>query len=112
MNVASWAKGRSRSRALNGVLQRACPELLLGRIQLGFVHVRTKHNPADDPTRGRPVRARPISTPLPGSALARLLGVGPPLSFVEAGELFGCEAGLPPALFGKGEGVVPYCEGP
>jgi hypothetical protein len=115
VNVAAWSKGRSRSRRLNGTLQRACPELLLAGIRLGFVHVRSKFNPADDPTRGRPVRAVPAAVPFVGSSVARLLGVGPPLSFAELGALTGCDVALPGALLGVGEGPFawsPWGEAP
>jgi hypothetical protein len=107
VNVASWAKGRSRSRALNSVLRRACPEQMLGGVRLGYVHVRSAHNPADDPTRGRPVRSRARFVPYAGSPLGQLLA-GTPMSHATLGRVFGVDTSLPAALFAAGESPRPW----
>lgn len=55
-------KGRSSSASLNGLLRQALPRLL-GQNCYSFWHyINTKDNPADDPTRNRPVRtpAQPL----------------------------------------------------
>ena len=101
VNVASWSKGRSRSRPLNATLGRSAPEAMMTGISMGFVHLRTAFNPADDPTRGRSVRP-PGRQPNPTSLMGRLLH-GADLSFEELGELFGVDVELPPVLFSEGE---------
>ena len=73
VNLASWARGRSRSPTLNAVIRRGFIELLMVRSGLGVLHCRSKHNPADAPTRGRLVRGRPRRAPEHGSALRALL---------------------------------------
>ena len=55
----SAAKGRSSSWGLNGVLSPVVPDQLVANQTFGSLAVPTKHNPADDPTRDRPVRRRP-----------------------------------------------------
>ena len=102
VNVASWSKGRSRSRALNAFLKRAAPEALMARLSLGFAHIRSAFNPSDDPTRGRPVRTRPRRHPDPASLMGRFL-CAEPLSFEEMGELFGVDVRLPSAVFDLGQ---------
>eukprot|EP00971_Amphidinium_carterae_P203742 4043333-Amphidinium_carterae.1 len=49
-------KGRSSSRRLNSVVRSAMPDLLCHGISALPVWIGTKHNPADDPTRGQRVR--------------------------------------------------------
>eukprot|EP00971_Amphidinium_carterae_P269424 5344882-Amphidinium_carterae.1 len=50
-------KGRSSSRRLNSVIRSVMPDLLLHSVTVLPVWIGTKHNPADDPTRGQRVRA-------------------------------------------------------
>eukprot|EP00971_Amphidinium_carterae_P193149 3833319-Amphidinium_carterae.1 len=49
-------KGRSSSRRLNSVLRSVMPDLVLHSTSILPVWIGTKHNPADDPTRGQRVR--------------------------------------------------------
>lgn len=55
--LGALAKGRSRSRRINRLLRSMLPDMLFCDIYLGCLHVSTKYNVADDPTRHRPVRA-------------------------------------------------------
>ena len=59
VNVGAWARGRSPSPRLNAFLRDSAPERLALGLQLGVIKVETEFNPADDPTRGRPVRGAP-----------------------------------------------------
>ena len=68
VNIGAWAKGRSRSTALNHTLVSCVPEQLMADIYLGLGHVRSAYNPADEPTRGRPVRRAPAGEPSAGIA--------------------------------------------
>ena len=85
VNVCSWTKGRSRAVALNEILRSVVPEQLMCDIQMGFGHIRSAFNPADAPTRGRPVRTVP-AVDVPSDPVASLLrgDVGP-----ETDDLFG-----------------------
>jgi hypothetical protein len=61
--VGATAKGRSSSFKLNGLL-RSCLGYTLGpRISLGLIWINTHINPADHPSRSRPL---PPPPPLPG----------------------------------------------
>ena len=51
VGISAWAKGRSSSFKLNGLLRRALPWGLFGRKSLVNLHIGTKTNPADDPSR-------------------------------------------------------------
>ena len=59
-NVGAWAKGRSSSRRLAWLLRQVAPDQLLTDLQVGIPHVPTQANPADAPTRGKPVRRAPL----------------------------------------------------
>ena len=59
-NVGAWAKGRSSSRRLAWLLRQVSPDQLLTDLQVGLPHVPTQANPADAPTRGKPVRRAPL----------------------------------------------------
>ena len=48
---------------LNRPLRRSAPTLLLTRMQRGYVHLRSGFNPADDPTRRKPLRRARTPTP-------------------------------------------------
>jgi len=61
--AGAGSKGRSSSRMLNRPLRRSVPTLLLTRMQRGFVHLRSEHNPADDLTRRTPLRRARKATP-------------------------------------------------
>jgi len=57
--LGAAAKGRSPSRALNSVFRTSFGEEVLGGVLVGGLHVGTKFNPSDNPTRNRPVRSVP-----------------------------------------------------
>ena len=57
--VGALAKGRSSATALNWLIRTFAFELLFADIQLGMLHVGTKANPADAPSRGWPSRVGP-----------------------------------------------------
>ena len=59
-NIGAWAKGRSSSVRLAPHLRHVAPDLLLTDLQLGVPYVPTHANPADAPTRGRPMRRVPL----------------------------------------------------
>ena len=61
--AGAGSKGRSSSRMLNRPLRRSAPTLLLTRMQRGYVHLRSEFNPADDPTRRKPLRRARKPTP-------------------------------------------------
>ena len=52
----AFAKGRSSSFKLNGILRCAVPYLVAGRLPLALLWVSTGANPADDPSRNAPLR--------------------------------------------------------
>ena len=56
-------KGRSSNRRLNRIWRPVIPELLAANIQDGTLPVPTKHNPADNGTRGAGTRTAPLRTP-------------------------------------------------
>ena len=60
-NIGGWAKGRSSKPRLGRPLRQVAPDLLLTDLQLGVPYVPTHANPADAPTRGRPVRRVPLT---------------------------------------------------
>ena len=60
--LGALTKGRSSSRRLNRLLKKKLPAALFGRVYLGGLYVRSRFNPADDPTRGKVIRR-----PRPGS---------------------------------------------
>ena len=62
VSVCAWAKGRSSSYRLNGILRSALPYLLLGNVILDIVWIDTHANPGDPPSRSRPWT---IPAPLP-----------------------------------------------
>jgi len=104
VNMYIWAKGRSKSELMNRCLSAVCPELLMGGIRLGDFHVRTKFNPADDPTRFAPLRGVQYS-PRAGSILSKLIQ-GTVLTDREVDDLISAPPFLPNDLFEKGEGPV------
>ena len=53
--VGAWTKGRSSSRQLNRLLRRSLGWQLAGRKSLHLVWIRSEANPADHPSRGRPI---------------------------------------------------------
>ena len=61
--LGSGAKGRSSSRRLNAIQQAVLGEELMAGIYIGGLHVGTKHNPMDAPSRNRPVRKVPATRP-------------------------------------------------
>ncbi len=63
VTVGAGAKGRSSTFDTNAVLRRSTPDALLGGIQAGHGHLRSAENPADDPTRGRPLRRPTAAQP-------------------------------------------------
>jgi len=81
--MGATAKGRTSSPTLGAIQQHLTAELLFNNIQLGVLPVRTQFNPADDPSRGLPVRQAVLR---PGEWVERYLG----------GELQALEPRLPP----------------
>ena len=58
------AKGRSSSRALNLLLRSMAADMLVADIHLGVLPLRSKDNPADEPSREKRVRrADPAAAP-------------------------------------------------
>jgi hypothetical protein len=53
------AKGRTASRKLARPLRRLGAEVLFADLQIGILRVASSQNPADDPSRRRPVRRGP-----------------------------------------------------
>ena len=53
--LGATSKGRSSSAALNGTLRASLPYLLGGDLYPGGLHLNSEMNPADGPSRGRPV---------------------------------------------------------
>ena len=59
--IGAWSKGRSSSRQLNAVLRRSLGISLLSRIKLVTLYLNTEYNPADAPSRNKPLDSqRPI----------------------------------------------------
>ena len=56
VSLGAFAKGRSSSKALNHILRGCLGWAVMGRKQFKQFYVNTHDNPADDPSRGRPVR--------------------------------------------------------
>ena len=52
VSLAVWAKGRSSSGRLNGIMRRALAWSAFSGISFCNLHVMSKHNPADDPSWG------------------------------------------------------------
>jgi hypothetical protein len=63
--VYAIAKGRSSSRAMNSLLRKLGPELLLSGTTVGPLRVASLQNPADAPSRLARVRTKPIENPAP-----------------------------------------------
>ena len=55
------AKGRSSSRKLNKLQRRLAAQLMFAEVHVGPLRISSLQNPADDPSRGRPVREGPRS---------------------------------------------------
>ena len=100
--LGATAKGRSSSRALNGTLRTTLPYVLGGDLYPGGIHLNSDANPADAPSRGRPVPAPSCERPawlddltggacdrfdavLAGSAAPRALGFWVRLLLLAAG---------------------------
>lgn len=64
-------KGRSSSYKLNGILRGMLPYLLLANISLGLIWVETDSNPADHPSRMKPIPPPSLGVP---PWLAKYLG--------------------------------------
>ena len=79
--LGAWAKGRSSSFMLNGILRRSIGVQVLGRKSLANYHLVSADNPSDDPSRGQKLRA-PKAAP---SWLTPLLKPGPTESAPERG---------------------------
>ena len=62
VSLACMIKGRSSSEAINRELKQAIPTIVGHNIRPFFGYVRSKSNPADDPTRGQEIR-RPLRKP-------------------------------------------------
>ena len=60
--LGAFAKGRSSSFKLNGILRSTLPYLTLGFLEVALIWVSTKANPADHPSRGV---ALPHPVPVP-----------------------------------------------
>ncbi len=58
VTLGAWAKGRSSSFALNGLLRGVLGFKVAGRKCLDNLHVRSADNPADDPSRFAQLRVR------------------------------------------------------
>ena len=56
VSLACLVKGRSSSANINRLLRRSVPDYLASNVRPYFGYVRTKLNPADDPTRSAAVR--------------------------------------------------------
>ena len=64
VSLGSLLKGRSSSASLNSRLRSALPGLLFFNLHPYYAYLASADNPADDPTRDRPVRSPAISEPL------------------------------------------------
>ena len=56
VSLACLVKGRSSSASINKLLRRSVPDYLASNVRPYFGYVRTKLNPADDPTRSAAIR--------------------------------------------------------
>ncbi len=65
VQLGAQAKGRSPSAKLNSPLRSAVCTTLLAGLYFGGLHVSSESNPADPPSRDRPVRAKPEFSPPP-----------------------------------------------
>ena len=61
--VGAFSKGRSSSRAMNRILRECLPFRIMFGLCSVFLWVSTKLNPADEPSRGKPLRARKRMSP-------------------------------------------------
>ncbi len=59
VNIGAISKGRSPSRSLNQIMSRGLGNLLFGGVYPGVLHVGTKANPMDAPSRDAPARTVP-----------------------------------------------------
>eukprot|EP00971_Amphidinium_carterae_P346649 6488240-Amphidinium_carterae.1 len=62
--IAAFSKGRSSAHCLNRLIQSALPFLLAANLVVRCIHVGSEFNPADNPSRGKPVAAPSRQTPL------------------------------------------------
>ena len=88
--IASFIKGRSSSRKLNGRCRRACSLTLGGGLLIFYVWVSTKRNPADRPSRLHLQDPAPhflVSQPLPRDDIVLRIG---PAYRSETVWVFGC----------------------
>ena len=51
VTLGAWAKGRSSSFPINGLLRKVLGHRVVGRKMIDNIHVCSAHNPADDPSR-------------------------------------------------------------
>ena len=99
----SAAKGRSSTHRLNSILQPVVPDQLVANQTFGTLPVPTKHNPADDPSRDRRVRQRPV---IPYPDWLSKLDLGDYAAWDERYGAVPCS--VPPILFPeRGEPVSP-----
>ena len=63
VGLGALIKGRSASPALNAELSRSLPHMVLLDYNVDYFYYHTKFNPADDPTRGKKVRAAELGLP-------------------------------------------------
>ncbi|CAE7732232.1 osm1, partial [Symbiodinium sp. KB8] len=98
--IGAFAKGRSSSRKLNGILRAMTPHLVVSGVSLSLLWVETAANIADCPSRFQPLPAplpaprwlQKLGVPARGSAAPGLLGV----------EVFVSSKGLTAAVAAKG----------
>ena len=64
VGLGSLIKGRSASPAINNELMRSIPHLVALDLFPDYLYYQTKINPADDPTRGAPVRLPDLEKPV------------------------------------------------
>ena len=63
VSLGALIKGRSASPGLNNELARSLPHMVLLDYSADYFYYHTKFNPADDPTRGKMVRAAEVDRP-------------------------------------------------
>ena len=68
--LGAWSKGRSSSRQFNCVRRETLARSIIGRVKLVPFWVATDVNPADHPSRGRPI----LPPPLPDWCLEHCAG--------------------------------------
>jgi len=84
VTVGCWAKGRSSSFAMNGIMQSVMAWCILGHKLLVNVWLPTDKNASDPPSRRKMLRHEPVSSgagrePLPGHEDLPVSGAPPPM---------------------------------